>query len=136
MDSGAKQPAQRAPYEISVFGSGTFRVTETKTGRAVFYGPQSVAEKWLKELSGAYVQGVEHAIGKMQDAQLDRFERGARSDRGEVLNGRNPRGDARLLGDLSACEDVADPRSAPLVSLKQGDYRHDVSPRDVIGGGR
>lgn len=52
------------------------------------------------------------------------------------LIGGNPRGDARLLGDLTSCEDVADPRSAPLVSLKQGDYRQDVLPRDVIGGGR
>lgn len=26
--------------------------------------------------------------------------------------------------------------SQPLVSLKQGDYRRDIFPRDVIGGGR
>jgi len=136
MESGATKPAQRAPYEISAFGSGTFRVTETKTGRPVFFGPKSVAEKWLKELSGAYVLGVEYAIGQTQDAQFNRFERGELSERGEVLNGRNPRGDARLLGALASPEDVSDARSAPLVSLKQGDYRQDISPRDVIGGGR
>lgn len=131
MDSGAKQaPKDRAPFEITAFGSGTFRVTETKTGRAVFYGPKAVAEKWLKELSGAYVCGIEFALGRIQDADQNRFERG------EVLNGRNPRGDARLLGALSAPEDVSDPHAAPLVSLGQGDYRRDVSPRDVIGGGR
>lgn len=123
MDSRASQAQAteaRKPYEVSEFGSGTFRVTETKTGRAVFYGPKPLAEKWLKELSGAYVRGVEHAIGQMQDRDNDRFERG------EVLNGRNPRGDARLMSDLNA----------PVVSLGQGDYRQDVSARDVIGGGR
>lgn len=120
MDSGATKAQPRAPFEMSSFGSGTYQVTETKTGRAVFYGPKSVAEKWLKELSGAYVRGVEHAIGTIQDADQHRFERG------EVLNGRNPRSDARLLRDLNQ----------PLASLGQGDFRHDVRPRDVIGGGR
>lgn len=131
MDSGAKQaPKDRAPFEISAFGTGTFRVTETKTGRAVFYGPKHVAEKWLGELNGAYVRGVEHAIGKIQDADIDRFERG------EVLNGRNPRGDARLLGDLVPNPSAVGSTRMPLVSLGQGDYRQDVSARDVIGGGR
>lgn len=121
MDSGAKRATKdRAPFEISAFGSGTFRVTETKTGRAVFYGPKALAEKWLKELSDAYVKGIEFALGGIQDADQNRFERG------ELLNGRNPRGDARLLNDLAT----------PLVSLGQGDFRQDVSPRDVIGGGR
>lgn len=125
MDSGAK-PATEAPFEVSRLTFGTYTVTETKTGRPIFHGPKSQAEKWCKELSGAYVRGVEHAIGQMQDAQFERFERGARSERSEVLNGRNPRGDARLLGDLNA----------PLVSLGQGDYRTDLSALDVIGGGR
>lgn len=32
-------------------------------------------------------------------------------------------------------EDAIEART-PLVSLKQGDYRRDIFPRDVIGGGR
>lgn len=131
MDSQAKQaPKDRAPFEISEFGRGTFRVTETKTGRAVFYGSKATAQKWLKELCGAYVRGVDFALGKIQDANHDRFERG------EVLNGRNPRGDARLLGDLVPNPSEVVSTRMPLVSLGQGDYRHDVSPRDAIGGGR
>ena len=133
MDSRASQPNQTkaaSPFELSRLTFGSYVVKETTTQRPIFHGPKVIAEKWLKELSGAYVRGVEHAIGQMQDRDHDRFERG------EVLNGRNPRGDARLLGALSAPEDVSDPHAAPLVSLGQGDYRQDVSARDVIGGGR
>lgn len=131
MDSQTNQArTERAPYEITEFGHGTCRVTDTKSGRAVFFGPKSQAVKWASELCGAYTRGVEFAIGKIQDAVIDRFERG------EVLNGRNPRGDARLLSDLVPNPSEVGSTRMPLVSLGQGDYRRDVSPRDVIGGGR
>ena len=46
----------------------------------------------------------------------------------------NPKGDAALLADIAAAEDVIDPATVPVVRLGPGgDYTRDIMPKDVLG---
>jgi hypothetical protein len=116
-----------------------FSLTRTDVGSYIVSGPDGLrefetnlpaAERLFHAFADVFRAGIRRAKSVVTGYRED--------DRGEILTGRNPRGDEALVDairshQLTNAEDVIDPARAPVVSVGQYPYRREWPRR---GGGR